>query len=619
MQFAKRKEDMLQALVVERDQALSLAKEQQASLEKSLNAIFDQMHDYVTATTPLLKVTGVQSVYPQSNRIGNVPQPRRPDLPETVDPVPALPQPGPGDGVSSQGLASQGLASQGLVSQCASSRRSGRSDASGATLFSEAFPRAPDPVYEEVEKGAEQPSSPSTIAAHHVQSLPSPVEQFLTSKRVAAERGKVMGNVKLYIDYIAGVLVLLSTLTMLVELQVEGADFGLQMGWEEPIQDLGISLEFLQILHLVFMFLFVFEWLLRVGVERREFVRDPANWFDTILVIISIFDIYLTLASTVESDGARQSVMILRLMRALKSLRAIRVVRSLRLFSGLRVLVKACTCFLPSLCWSMVLLGIFMCLGALMMGNLLRSFIEDDTQPLNDREFMWMRYGTAYRAWYTLFEITFAGNWPTNVRPVLDKVSHAFVLFFTVYITVVVFAVIRVIGAIFLKETLDAAQNDAEQLVRDRLRMKAEYVQKLESVFMAIDESGNGMITERRLREILENPQVQAYFQTLDLDVHESAALFHLLDNGDGEVTLDEFIDGIMRCKGGARAIDQVAMHADIKLLDTKLSKLARLMKEAEIIRGKSQHSMKKSPGTQANHLKVFRIDASAHLSSMSR
>ena len=43
--------------------------------------------------------------------------------------------------------------------------------------------------------------------------------------------------------------------------------------------------------------------------------------------------------------------------------------------------------------------------------------------------------------------------------------------------------------------------------------------------------------------------------------------------SGDGTVTLDEFIDGVMRCKGPARAIDQVATHAEIKQLDKKLSK----------------------------------------------
>ncbi|CAE7873561.1 Pdi, partial [Symbiodinium necroappetens] len=72
-------------------------------------------------------------------------------------------------------------------------------------------------------------------------------------------------------------------------------------------------------------------------------------------------------------------------------------------------------------------------------------------------------------------------------------------------------------------------------MVVDRLRKKAEYVEKLEIIFRAIDDSGDGIITEARMNEILSNQKIAAYFQTLDLDVHEGAALFHLLDNGDGE------------------------------------------------------------------------------------
>ena len=46
------------------------------------------------------------------------------------------------------------------------------------------------------------------------------------------------------------------------------------------------------------------------------------------------------------------------------------------------------------------------------------------------------------------------------------KLTHSRI-FFLVYVTIIVFAVIRVISAIFLKDTLDAAQNDAENLVLD--------------------------------------------------------------------------------------------------------------------------------------------------------
>lgn len=41
-----------------------------------------------------------------------------------------------------------------------------------------------------------------------------------------------------------------------------------------------------------------------------------------------------------------------------------------------------------------------------------------------------------------------------------------------------------------------------------------------EAVFKAIDTTGDGMITEERLAEMLSNPVVHTYFQSLDVDVH---------------------------------------------------------------------------------------------------
>ena len=124
-------------------------------------------------------------------------------------------------------------------------------------------------------------------------------------------------------------------------------------------------------------------------------------------------------------------------------------------------------------------------------------------------------------------------NWPTNARPVLERVSQAFVIFYLLYITIIVFAVIRVISAIFLKDTLDEAHNDAQHLVLDRIRKKAEYVERLEGVFKTLDVTGRGTLSEQVLNHMLANPKVKAYFQTLEVDVQEGTALFHLLDNGD--------------------------------------------------------------------------------------
>eukprot|EP00435_Cladocopium_sp_Y103_P025062 s212_g6.t1 len=409
---------------------------------------------------------------------------------------------------------------------------------------------------------------------------------------------EIDGRMRYLLDYVAGGLVLLNSVVMLLEFELEGNANAKKIGIADASdQAWNDSMPMFRALDVSFVGVFFLEWVVRICLDREKFILDFANWFDTLCVISGVVDMILRFSLEDASEASR-SVVILRLMRALKSLRAIRMVRSLRFFRGLRVLVRACQCFLPSLCWSMVLLGVFMTMGALMMGNLLQAFILDDEMLIDDRHWIWERYGTAYRATYTLFEImifvrgpadaprwqlaratlllqpthaqeiTFAGNWPVSVRPVLEKASQLFVIFFVLYITVVVFAVIRVISAVFLKDTFDAAQNDAEQLVIDKLRLKSQYISKLERIFRAIDAEGEGVVTEERLMQILANDKVAAYFQTLDLDVHEGRALFHLLDNGDGEVTLEEFIDGIMRCKGNARAIDQVAMHADLKQLN---------------------------------------------------
>ncbi|CAK9027574.1 unnamed protein product [Durusdinium trenchii] len=125
------------------------------------------------------------------------------------------------------------------------------------------------------------------------------------------------------------------------------------------------------------------------------------------------------------------------------------------------------------------------------------------------------------------------------------------------------------------------------------------------------------MITEERLNAMLENPRVKAYFDTLDLAVHEGTALFHILDNGDGEVTLEEFIDGVLRCKGPARAIDQVAMQADLKMLDQKLTVLMRSIQEGKVNNETFDKVAKRTEGrktTLTRDLKVFRLEESVEL-----
>ncbi|CAJ1342231.1 unnamed protein product [Effrenium voratum] len=395
-----------------------------------------------------------------------------------------------------------------------------------------------------------------------------------------------------WFDTMIGVLVLLNAFVMVLDLESQGNGAGFRSGIIEEDVWSGFS-QVVQVLEHFFAVAFILELIYRVATERFKYFKEAMNVFDSVLVMLACVDLYIL---TPLLTTSLNNTTTLRLLRTIKLVRAIRIVRALRLFRGLRLLIKACSSFLPSLCWSMALLGLFMMMGGLFMGNLLQDYILDEDIVFDKRQWMWLHYGTAYRAMYTMFEMTFAGNWPVYARPVLENAGHGYVVFYFLYITFVVFAVIRVISAIFLRETLEAANNDAEMMVQERLRKKTTYVHKLEGIFQACDESGDGVLSEEELTELMRDPRVQVYLESLEIDVQESTALFHLLQNGDGVISCDDFIEGILRCKGPARAIDQILLTNDIKKLGDSVLELTTSLEKAGIIAtGKSKNKYRRN------------------------
>eukprot|EP00438_Fugacium_kawagutii_P007160 Skav231635 [mRNA] locus=scaffold1135:148321:148986:+ [translate_table: standard] len=102
--------------------------------------------------------------------------------------------------------------------------------------------------------------------------------------------------------------------------------------------------------------------------------------------------------------------------------------RTFRFFKGLRFLVKACYCFLPSLFWAMVLLAVFITMGALVQGSLLQDYILNESGSLEDRQWVWNRYGTAYRSLYTFYEITFVTWTLLRIEPTPVKLLQLWFL-----------------------------------------------------------------------------------------------------------------------------------------------------------------------------------------------
>jgi len=368
------------------------------------------------------------------------------------------------------------------------------------------------------------------------------------------------------IDILAGALIAISTVATFVQLDWKGYLINVDLGLADDGAWPNAEVTF-DVLEFVFCIIFLAEFILRIWYFRCTFFLDKLNILDGVVVAAgSILTFVVPHVSTFQTGNTN----FVRMIRYVKLVRSLRIVRALHFCHQLRVLIRTIMSSFMSLIWSMAVLFAFMLMGALFLCQTLQDYIMDTTNDLSleIREWCNNNYGTASKALWTMFEITFSGGWPNYTRTIIEEVSPWYAAFFACYVGGVVFAVIRIITALFLKETLAVAASDAEMMIQQKMKDKQKFASKLQEVFRAADESGDGLVSEAEFHAFLVNPKARALFSAMELESHEVESLFEMLDDGDGSVSFDEFLQGVVRLKGTARSQDVLAiLHESRKVL----------------------------------------------------
>merc|ERR1712151_39426 len=138
-----------------------------------------------------------------------------------------------------------------------------------------------------------------------------------------------------------------------------------------------------------------------------------------------------------------------------------------------------------------------------------------------------------------------------------------YAILYLTYITLVVFAIIRIITALFLKDTLATAANDMELQLDDHRRKRLRLEDKLLELFEHADESGDGRVSLEEFEKVFKDSNVKAWCSLIDIEIREIHDLFDLLDDGDGIITYHEFVNNMARLKGSASSQDVVAILHD--------------------------------------------------------
>ena len=108
----------------------------------------------------------------------------------------------------------------------------------------------------------------------------------------------LQSKVKKYLNVIAGGLVMMNSLVMMVELELEGRAAGVKVGLlsDDSAFELSKIEPIFQAFDTAFVYIFLVECLARITVEGSRFFRDLANWFDFGLVVVGLVDTWVIAA-----------------------------------------------------------------------------------------------------------------------------------------------------------------------------------------------------------------------------------------------------------------------------------------------------------------------------------
>ena len=212
----------------------------------------------------------------------------------------------------------------------------------------------------------------------------------------------------------------------------------------------------MSIFNLLCISVFVVEIALKIYVYGKNFFRDGWNIFDFIIVVLSLLPEVAFLSS------AR----VFRIFRIFKAFRATRLIGHMK---RLRTLVKVMLDSLPSLGWTICILGILYYIYSIIGTSLYREVSPE-------------YFGNLWESMYTLFQITMADDIGTITWPII-RTHTSSVLFFTSFIVIAVMLILNIIIGIIVDSIEEANRAEAKAILLSSANSLDVELEKLDEQF----------------------------------------------------------------------------------------------------------------------------------------
>lgn len=127
--------------------------------------------------------------------------------------------------------------------------------------------------------------------------------------------------------------------------------------------------------------------------------------------------------------------------------------------------------------------------------------------------------------------------------------------------------------AVIVENTLDQAVTQREKFNAKLQRTQKDACVKIYQIFNGLDNNGDGMLTKAEYLQAIQDEQIASYLHQLGIDMRMAEELFSILDFDESDsLDAQEFVGGMLKAIGPAKAREVLALHCDLWRSQKKVS-----------------------------------------------
>lgn len=318
----------------------------------------------------------------------------------------------------------------------------------------------------------------------------------------------------------------------------------------------------------IYAVLWTWQVFLRFRRQAWSVLKSWVGWLDVLLAFSAWLELLLDVLPIILQDRKLRFVRVLYPLCILKFVRPASVlVTSKRVehLASLQMLLKGLAAGFRTLCWAWLVLRFATVSGALLLLGLITSEMDQFGEMVSERLFgdgLW-----------ALLEIMWGAMDGVDVDTeyLLNGVFGAPVsIFLAAYKYFLGFAFLEIIAAVLVRIAMELYAKEEADAEAEKAKTQDAYRESLIELFEDINSSGTGRISFAELSELVQRPELQNRLEQLEINTRDISCLFWMLDDGDSEISLEEFEDGIWRLKGPARNFDLAKLEREVLKLSHK-------------------------------------------------